>query len=507
MPYFYNSEEKAQIKFIRVKFKEIILGNGDPVPTRLDVHTIPRGFPYNPGATAINPANIADYNIATWETRLTRLNGAFRIDAKKIISKICEYQTYRSNRILILSPGNPEDPVNLFCEEFKEWALSLVGTAYNPELLETIDKRMQYAKSIEDSPLFKPGMFATAVPMALMLFLVRTALRETRQDVVLTLAKRTAVDEIRELKRSVRDLFEYGVGFLFRIFNDLDSAPMDCTIAGLRTSAIPAVSAYMLRTNAGLWLQRLIEIPNGQLAIQDALAPPAEMIEHLHERGHTGINRLFQNNRMAIKAYLRLYGFLQMLAVFETRCNTAERLAGEGGNLLIYGVTGNATMKYMNGFIYLNSLIKRAVDSLSSIAENVYSELLRKGDTDNHWIEHYRLATSNLELLQDELKRSADTANGMYAKASAGISKEHLAEIRQEAIRYGCDANEFCEQIQVVANQQSTLVNRDDVINAGSAYSDFLLEEHRDLLSLGFFPMGRNGQVVAAPGRAMGLPL
>lgn len=131
----------------------------------------------------------------------------------------------------------------------------------------------------------------------------------------------------------------------------------------------------------------------------------------------------------------------------------------------------------MSGFIYLNALIKRAVDSLFSIAENIYSELLQRGNSDHIWIKHYRLATSNLELLQNELERSAVTANNIYAKASRGISKERLEEIRQEAIRYGSDANEFCEQMLALVHPQPTLANRNNVMDDSQIFNDFLTAE------------------------------
>lgn len=173
-------------------------------------------------------------------------------------------------------------------------------------------------------------------------------------------------------------------------------------------------------------------------------------LTNVFDHDDSGMEPAFRGKAMVTGCYLRCYGLAQELAKFILVVEKAHRLAGQGGDLLVYGVTNAQVNAMLQTYEALSRSVRQQVARLTQIAEIRFEELVNDNqarDSANKWVRHFKKVSFSVELLEDDLSRADDAALHVRAQANAMTLQQRLAKAKEDTDNFIAQADGYSRHV------------------------------------------------------------
>ncbi len=378
-----------------------------------------------------------------------------------LISYICEYQVNRDKYISnfdslmesnmekwnsfkeYVNGGGPcfYDPINLFCEEMKNWLKNLATSPINDKTKEHIDHRINYLEAIYlNIEVFyqenSQGVFLNTV-----LYLCKYLEEKILSCVRLALSQEGAREHFKSITFTTKALLSDLVGFLFYIFKESKEVPSNFLIEQISK---PTLETYKIsiENTTGLFLQHLVNCSllskvydiNNRVQIistdyyrfldekNNTYKIPGELFsdnvntDNWYDKNSkkSGILDRFRKPEL-ISSFLLLHGYIEKLSIFYLIGKKSYELSGDTGNLMLYGYASNGVVKTFENIEKLINEILKTLSFLINEGDELYADLVvnksKKTNSLTNWAGiSYRQAKglhknikNSLSILQDKM--------------------------------------------------------------------------------------------------------
>jgi len=485
--YTYTSKEIEQIEFLQTSYTQTF---GGELPLEL-------GFEREKKLPSYSPQR-ANFQKTFWLEKLGK--GPLKYCADQILGLICTYQQRRSERMNFVNSGYPNDPTNLFCEEFKGWlvhTLSKVETWTGGETgnMKQVKQRMQFLNLVLRSRMFPPEKYCD---MTLNSLIVETRMvleEKVMPKIIAEIASHSAREHLRVLTSNATDILMNGVQVLISIFRGTHLVDQSYSLGSL---VEPCRKEFLeiLNTDSGKLLQRLesselfseifslkpqntiqtettlnysylfsnpfLEKPesletslptsptsptspnklltstssattrgglnhpsnpfsnefnesstqqpesDSLLALSSnllkfsssaMLGPKPVLSSHdqivaMLSQQRSGIEALFRNRVEVLKEFVNLHGWLYEIASLILVFEQSRKLAGVGGNLLVYGLANSTLNNLLNFLEQILQKTKKCVEKLFEYGNVQHLSLVRLNNGKGSWIKNFNHAVS-----------------------------------------------------------------------------------------------------------------
>ena len=462
----YSTQQKKQLDKVRHFYKTAFACDDLQIPTRFNTIDTPWLVVFSK-TEAINPAQVDSFISATWtdSNRVPALGTSelLRPTIMKIIDTVCDYQDARYNRMPFRN-GSLGDPTNLVFEFIKEKCIDISNI--NPADFATviakgglIYRMIQFLKRIERSHVFPPGTFSTSTRVHTV-FSIRCDLEQLSKKIALFLEQDSAREDLNKLTDSSARLLHASIAYLHFILRNAARPEQKKELQCLLTPDT-IILREMMDTGIGKVIQGLLKRPSLQKYIsleypdlnteevkvassnyltvagtQDCFLPIVETLQQSIQDKTTkgsGIDPYFlePTNVAILQNFAKLYGLTTELAKFVVITKQAFSLAGQGGNILVYGLMGKSTQRFVQSFSKLVAELSECIDHLVLVTKRRYGELLL-ANQHPAWEQNYFLAENSLEEFYEGHSVCIRQIANIHARASKGISLDELEKIKQE---------------------------------------------------------------------------
>lgn len=446
-------------------------------------------------------STVTDLERSAFQTRIG--SGSLAMEAENLLVNVLQYQRGRHNRDAFRN-GYLNDPRNLLCELFKDFAVKLSVMEIKKDTLDEIDSFIRFIHHITMSSVFVGGVTSEETIEAMLIGIRNTLRYQVRPTIVKQIAAACSREHLQWFIQSAKRVLSHGVQFLYFVLRDTENTPRNCTIPNLQAGKRPI--SRVIRTHSGRLLQALVLSapyqqvfpvgyvaggldPFGQRLLESniesfgmagqgkvivplvvaqllhqtpgynppqaqaqsqsqaeskgrsksrTLSSPAqspqgssakelqvrELMPHvfLGQDENSGIARPFRRKKELLEAFVKFHELLLKVASLIQLLEQAKSLAGEGGDLLVYGVARRQVTGIVVDFILLGSSLRDCMNLIEQSADGFYQHLVRENKrTHMTWKENYLQVSNVAMLLADDLDSCHDAAN----------------RVRQEATNYG----------------------------------------------------------------------
>lgn len=444
----YNEAQKKQINFARGEYKTIF--STDEVPEELQETSVKKLIFFNT-ITARNAPDEITFNVDTWLTRLNDRNGHLRIYAENLLRIICDWQKKEYDKFFF-NKVDTWHPISSVLYEMSNWAVKTLSVASCITFETEVKNRIKYIKSLERCPHF-------SINEKNIFFQIRNELeRNVLRHIIKEIAQSSAFQDLDQLYSASEKLLIHGVQYLFYILKDKNDNIQNCTIENLRSPSKGSPLESALKKYPGKWLKLLVSslafseaVPQGNnnRANVDIKINQNSFIQMDDSAFNMTIDELKVKvsideiskksdiyeefiNESCIQNFILLLGLLEELAKFLYFCRILQKLAGFGGDALIYGVSSRPVKKAMIAYIHLIENISEFLSKLHDLCEDSYGDLLSKGKNSN-WLENFNHASTLHEQVQNDLTLARQWTNAVYQKALIGITPEKISEAEKDS--------------------------------------------------------------------------
>lgn len=178
-----------------------------------------------------------NYQFTYWvdqDERKKKTTGPLAVQAQELLSKICAYQSERSNRLF--RNGYIDDPINLFCENFKEYLSELAHTNATEETLQQVQMRRKFVRRLENTNYFPPGKGNSTNFLELLVIIQAALEARVIAEIKLRIANRRVVDHLESLNNYLLTSLNFGIQFLFYLLQSSRNTPASCTVDTIQFS-------------------------------------------------------------------------------------------------------------------------------------------------------------------------------------------------------------------------------------------------------------------------------
>jgi hypothetical protein len=478
----FTKSERQRLELIQSIYRECVEGKELPVQLRLEK----KKPQYKAG--------VRDFVATTWINQMGK--GVLKPMCEAIVNEICEYQKERSERVF--GSGYRDDPYVLFLEEIKDWITQRVSVLdCNIEARDMLKARIRYMDHVlSEANLFDPFPTHKSTMQQVVTRSKRILKYEMLPIVEAEIAHSSAREDLRQLQISVSAALSHLVSFLYNIFRS-GSGPVTITISKLRTPVGEKYekikqnrAGYLLHRlmNSGLFSsvflddhfqlederkavadgmtnQRLdvvssndfldargnVRIPKWLLEfVQDPKERAAIDLTNVFDHEDSGVESFFRGKAMITGCFLRCHGLAQELAKFVLVVEKAHRLAGQGGDLLVYGVANAQVNAMLQTYESLSRAVRQQVDRLNQMAEIHFEQLVNDNqarESSSKWVKHFKKVSFTLELLDGDLQRADEAALHVRAQANALTLHQRLQKAKTETENFVVQAEGYSRHV------------------------------------------------------------
>lgn len=349
---------------------------------------------------------------------------------------------------------------------------------------------------LAEKNLFDPFP-AHKVTMQQVVFRTRRIMRYEMLPIVeAEIAHSSAREDLRQLQISASAALGHLISFLYNIFRD-GGGPVTMTVSKLRN---PSGEKYekILQNRSGFLLNKLMQsglfatvfkddhfqLEDGQKAVADGMmnmrtdtvyandfldargnvkipkwlldwdTDPKERaatdLTNLFDHEDSGVEDFFRGQPMITGAFLRCHGLAQEMAKFILVVEKAHRLAGQGGDLLVYGVANAQVNAMLQTYESLTRAVRASVDRLNQIAEIHFERLVNENqarDSSSKWIKHFKKISFTIELLTTDLERADAAALHVRGQANSMTLYDRLQKAKAETQNFVAQAEGYSKHV------------------------------------------------------------
>lgn len=405
----YGKDDKALLDEIRKRYKANINPESEHIPDQFKMRKENSDRP----VYQINETALEGYN-----SQPQMGSGHLRAIADDLLAHINLYQKMRYNTFSsqikeFFGYDSLKDPETLFCEELKLWLiLSLSHSSLDDELLEVVQRRIKYIDRCTTLFISKGGDIDGKSMHSVMSVISARLQEDVVPQIQLAISRQSAREHFDELIRYSRNAILHGMKFIFYVFREGSDINEFC-LSELRVATtrsyeqgVDNYSARMLQhllqtelfytlfpnsfhsrqliekssnaiTETNMWIQRNPFMNkswhrNLQTYYPDLLGDHSSIFpqDNWFAHNRSGILPAFRNKEM-MQAFVEFHGLLYHLAIFHLICKEIHTLAGDAGNIFVYGVIANYLNKLMISFDQIKS---KFIDCLETISRKALDQ-------------------------------------------------------------------------------------------------------------------------------------
>lgn len=468
----YSELQKKQINFARNEYKTIF--SIPEVPEELQETSAKKLIFFNT-TTAKNAPDEITFNVDTWLSRLNDKNGHLRIYAENLLRIICDWQKKEYERFF-LNKVDTWHPISSVLYEINNWAVKTLSVASCMTFENEVINRIRYIRSLEKCHHF-------SINEKNIFFQIRSELeRNILNHINKEIAQSSAFQDLDQLHFASEKLLIHCVQYSFYILKEKNDNIQNCTIEHLRSPSQGSALKSALKKYPGKWLRSLVSsvafleaIPQGNRGAthvdiakisQNTFLQNQNSNETLDElqiqfsmeeiRKKSDICDEFIDEKY-IQKFILLLGLSEELAKFLYFCRILQKLAGFGGDALIYGVSSRPVKKAMIAYIHLIENISEVLKNLHELCEDSYGNLLSKGKNSN-WLDNFNHASTIHGQVKDDLTLARQWTNSVYQKALIGITPEKILEAEKDSAYIFKFADSFSSRMLTWSGFQTNTV-------------------------------------------------
>lgn len=490
----YNEQKQKEIRELRMAYKRYLFvvaegadGNGDS--GEMDY---PEHLRMNEGFKLPLIYYNKDFKIKT-NTRnfLHELGDSYlRNFAEEMLGFICLYQSERKKRWV--QSGKYYDPTNLFCEEFKIWLKQLSHCDITKaSVLLNAQKRCDYLNALQDSNVFIPSKGYRFTRKMLLKHLLVTLETKVIPDIQIALSRKSAREHFKELRNYNTIAARSMIKFLFYVFRNTTDTPDNFVLSQLTQ---PSLVCYQdaAASISGLLLRYLLHSDhaaevfaniqaaegspftaiNGQQILnqfglsiipQHIITPLGLTVDNWFKNANSGIAPAFANLD-AMQPFIRLHAFAYQLSHFSSICDSIYELAGDGGNLLVFGLAAKLIKDTMSEFEQLSTEIVSVASLLYERAKAHHSQLIDDNKTESRdnidWCNCYKQAKDAINELKQSLKACLTVIAHIHRELKIPFTERFKQVMRKiNQLRFETSAFSATNEFLLNGNSHNTLAN------------------------------------------------
>eukprot|EP01127_Copromyxa_protea_P004287 TRINITY_DN14165_c0_g1_i1.p1 TRINITY_DN14165_c0_g1~~TRINITY_DN14165_c0_g1_i1.p1 ORF type:complete len:1208 (-),score=272.89 TRINITY_DN14165_c0_g1_i1:80-3412(-) len=430
--------------------------------------------------------------------------GKLRTYALDIINEICSYQSARE-----LENDSAEC---MFLEELKHWAtFELALYELRKDNLDQILKRIRYLEAVlaQDTLFYSLRWRSRTVQKIIIeccLRLKYQVVPEIKNEIALKCAR----EQLSEFRFELKEALQQGVYFLFHVFRDSGKTKLEpATMARmLRNEGEPMQTTsgrllYHILTS-GAFLEafpddsveirkRLAEFktdseeisaenkmdtatlydPQGELCIpvdlwreitgdEDKNLPEkilmtkerlARLFDKKSSKTKSGLEPGFHGHPYVAEQFIKAHAALQELAKFVQIIIKAEKCAGGGGDLLIYGFANKQLNGLLETYRALVKTVRSQFEVLTRISELRFQQLVEKNMAEperNTFVPHYRQVHTKFYHFDSQLSRTEDCCDEILSKANSLTLYERYQKLKRDTEDFITTSDTFAHHLQTV---------------------------------------------------------
>eukprot|EP00339_Tiarina_fusa_P009577 CAMPEP_0116996668 /NCGR_PEP_ID=MMETSP0472-20121206/395_1 /TAXON_ID=693140 ORGANISM="Tiarina fusus, Strain LIS" /NCGR_SAMPLE_ID=MMETSP0472 /ASSEMBLY_ACC=CAM_ASM_000603 /LENGTH=455 /DNA_ID=CAMNT_0004695361 /DNA_START=757 /DNA_END=2122 /DNA_ORIENTATION=+ len=214
------------------------------------------------------------------------------------------------------------------------------------------------------------------------------------------------------------------------------------------------------------------------VASLDIVKPPAEVFPVQYLKGiDSGISRPFREKPVVMEEFVKLHELFIRIASLIQLLEQAYALAGEGGDLLVYGVTRKHVARLVVvDYTLLSNAVRDSMYVIEQHADGLYQHLVRENQQHQSiWKMNYMQVSSISMLLNDDLEKCHEAAYRVRQQATSYTltMRQRMETLKGNLNSFITDTDDFSKEVRNVLQLK------------GAAQADLLLDAeipHTNLL-------------------------
>lgn len=521
--YDFDKAESEQLATVQALFRQHINAPELPIELRFHAERGNRYAAYKPQAH--------HFQSSSWPLGV----GAMSYMAHEALTDICAYQVERYERIV--GDGKRHDPINLVLEYLKRWlSETLAVMPASQESLAPILYHRAFIEAIERSGTFQPGRFHDTTMLETLIRVRRHFDEEIIPRIRAEISNASAREHMRTVVEHSKLLLHHFVQFLVYVIRK-DKAPSNLTLRNLRYPDKPSLQrvtdslsgqcilqlirgrafadlfpdeAVARHTTSRAVLNSASDFQNPFSDVDEGLILPLALVskdarelstleQFKHSRGD--IEPYFTNDDgQMINNFLMLHQGLFRYAELVNLFQRMYLLAGQGGDLLVYGVLRQVLENILRCAQSLLGQMGGLFSNLNEQTETYYQRLVLEKKTRRAWADNYNRAQPYRRSIEERLQTLLAGVNEIASIVNSYDLPRELQTTRDE-IRL------LCETTRHFSLGLSRALGEPTLAFEGTLTPELLLETQSQASSSSSAPATSSSSSSSRPSTGMQSPL
>jgi len=373
------------------------------------------------------------------------------------ISYLCEYARQRS--LKFFGRGYTYDPTNLFFDELKCWFVALSKVELNNETLENVRGRVRFLDRVFNDPnIFPPGD-AEFNRKDTIKYVKEILENNVIPHIELYISRHSAREHLKNVTTNLSFIIRNSTKFLFYIFREPTINP-NFILEQIQNPTLPTYKEFF-RTMSGKFLNtltrsqpflvvfplvgaklELIEIERQQnlcefMGFDKQICLPISIPNlTLHNwflrENNSGIYPVFQQKNI-MDSYIGLHGYIQQLCLCTAISNLFFELAGDGGNLLVYGCSLSEINSFIADYENFKKQFLVELKLLFGVARGYQENKIRDPKTNEEmklWLENFNKAKETYDQILQLFYKNDKVIEDIKTCIGRVNSAEYVKEVR-----------------------------------------------------------------------------
>jgi len=185
--------------------------------------------------------------------------------------------------------------------------------------------------------------------------------------------------------------------------------------------------------------------------VKGAPVSPEEILRRL-QTPRSGIETMFRSRPEVLREFLNLHGWLYEIAALIVVFEQSRKLAGVGGNLLVYGLANSTLNNLLTFMETILQRVKNCIEKLFEIGNTEKLSLLRLNGGKVTWVLNFTYASSYKDGLIKSLEGCVEASGEVRLQANKVSPGGRLEKARKET-------ESFLELAQGILHHQANLLD------------------------------------------------